>query len=105
MDLFAARHQPVDWPAGRAEFATILELVLADHSRVPCMVWQIRSEAGLPMSVTIAEKHIRDAGDQHSQQDSNASMLKAMSELTRQIKRLDDEVRRARRDAQMSRRF
>ena len=42
---------------------------------------------------------------QHSQQDINASVLKAMSELTRQIKRLDDEVRRARRDAQMSRRF
>jgi ribosome-associated translation inhibitor RaiA len=57
------------------------------------------------MSVTIAENYIRVAREQHSQQDINASLIKAMSELTRQMKRLDDEIRRARRDAQISRRF
>ena len=67
--------------------------------------WSARNQPGPIMSITIAENHIRDAREQHSQQDINASVLKAMSELTRQIKRLDDEVRRARRDAQMSRRF
>jgi cell division protein FtsB len=57
------------------------------------------------MSITVAENYIRHAREQHSQQDINASLLKAVSDLMRQIKRLDDEVRRARRDAQMSRRF
>jgi ribosome-associated translation inhibitor RaiA len=58
-----------------------------------------------PGSNIYVENHICDARTQHSQQDINASLLKAMSEMTRQIKRLDDEVRRARRDAQISRRF
>jgi len=57
------------------------------------------------MSLTVAENFIRNAREQHSQQDINASLLKALGEMAREIKRLDDEVRRARRDAQMSRRF
>ena len=57
------------------------------------------------MSLQVAENYIRAAREQHSQQDINASLIKAVSELTRQVKRLDDEVRRARRDVQMSRRF
>jgi hypothetical protein len=57
------------------------------------------------MSLTIAENFIRSAREQHSQQDINASLLKALGEMAREIRRLDDEVRRARRDAQMSRRF
>jgi hypothetical protein len=57
------------------------------------------------MSLAIAENFIRNAREQHSQQDINASLIKALGELAREIKRLDDDVRRARRDAQMSRRF
>ncbi len=57
------------------------------------------------MSLTLVENFLRNAREQHSQQDINASLLKALGELAREIKRLEDEVRRARRDAQMSRRF
>ena len=57
------------------------------------------------MSLQVAENYIRAAREQHSQQDINSSLIKAVSELTRQVMRLDDEVRRARRDVQMSRRF
>ena len=72
----------------------------------PAQSWaKSKLNPGHLMSVTIAENYIRDAREQHSQQDINASLIKAMSELTRQMKRLDDEIRRARRDAQISRRF
>ena len=57
------------------------------------------------MSIEIAENHIRNAREHHSQQDINASLIKAIGELARQLKRVDDEVRRARRDMQMARRF
>ena len=57
------------------------------------------------MSLAIAENFIRNAREQHSQQDINTSLIKALGEMAREIKRLDDDVRRARRDAQMSRRF
>jgi len=57
------------------------------------------------MSLSIAENFIRNAREQHSQQDINASLIKALGEMTREVKRLDEEVRRARRDAQMARRF
>ncbi|HZQ11791.1 MAG TPA: hypothetical protein VFB31_03170 [Pseudolabrys sp.] len=57
------------------------------------------------MSLTIAENLIRTAREQHSQQDINASLVRALAELARELKRLDGEVRRARRDAQVSRRF
>lgn len=70
------------------------------------MVAAVETPAPQPfMSHTIAENFIRNARAQHSQQDINASLLKALGELAREIKRLDEEVRRARRDAQMSRRF
>lgn len=70
------------------------------------MVAAVETPAPQPfMSLTIAENFIRNARAQHSQQDINASLLKALGELAREIKRLDEEVRRARRDAQMSRRF
>ena len=69
--------------------------------------WRLsKQRAGSPfMSLTIAENFIRSAREQHSQQDINASLLKALGEMAREIKRLDDEVRRARRDAQISRQF
>jgi len=61
--------------------------------------------AGSNMSITSAENLIRIAKDQLSQRDINDSLLKAIAELTREVKRLDDEVRRARRDVQIARRF
>jgi nitrogen fixation/metabolism regulation signal transduction histidine kinase len=57
------------------------------------------------MSLTLAENFLRNAREQHAQRDINASLLKAFGELTQEVKRLDDELRRARRDIQMSRRF
>ena len=69
--------------------------------------WRLsKHRPGSPfMSLTVAENFIRNAREQHSQQDINTSLLKALGEMAREIKRLDDEVRRARRDVQMSRRF
>jgi hypothetical protein len=64
-----------------------------------------KPRTGLLMSLTIAENFIRNAREQHSQQDINSSLLKALAEMMREIKRLDDDVRRMRRDVQMSRRF
>ncbi len=57
------------------------------------------------MSLATAENFLRNARDQISQKDINESYYKAMVELTREIKRLEDEVRRARRDVLVSRRF
>ena len=48
---------------------------------------------------------VRLAKDQLSQRDINATLIKAMGELTREVKRLEDEVRRVRRDVQVARRF
>jgi hypothetical protein len=60
---------------------------------------------GPVMSISAAETFIKNAKLQISQRDINDSMLKAIAELTSDIKRLEDEVRRARRDVQMGRRF
>jgi adenylosuccinate lyase len=57
------------------------------------------------MSLSLAETFLRNAREQHSQQDINASLLKVLGELTRELKRVDDDIRRVRRDVQMSRRF
>ncbi|MDO8876364.1 MAG: hypothetical protein Q8M24_03690 [Pseudolabrys sp.] len=57
------------------------------------------------MSIAAAENFLRNARDQVAQKDINDSYLKAMSELTREIKRLEDEIRRVRRDVLVSRRF
>lgn len=57
------------------------------------------------MSIANAENLVRIARDQISQRDINESLLKAVAELTREIKRLDDDVRRARREIQVGRRF
>jgi septal ring factor EnvC (AmiA/AmiB activator) len=57
------------------------------------------------MSLSIAENFLRNAREQHSQTDINSSLLKALAELTRDVKRLDEEMRRVRRDVQMARRF
>jgi septal ring factor EnvC (AmiA/AmiB activator) len=61
--------------------------------------------AGSHMSLSSAETFLRKAKQQISQRDINDSFLKAIAELTREIKRLEDEIRRVRRDVQVSRRF
>lgn len=57
------------------------------------------------MSISSAEHFLNNAKEQVSQIDINNSLLKAIAELTREIKRLDDELHRTRRDIQISRRF
>ena len=57
------------------------------------------------MSIAAAENFLRNSREQVSQKDINDSYLKAMTELTREVKRLEDEIRRVRRDVQVSRRF
>ena len=61
--------------------------------------------AGSNMSITSAETFFQKAKQQLSQRDINDSLMKAIGELTREVKRLEDEIRRARRDVQVSRRF
>jgi uncharacterized protein YlxW (UPF0749 family) len=56
------------------------------------------------MSVSSTETILRNAKMQISQRDINDSLMKALAELTKEVKRLEDEVRRARREAQMGRR-
>jgi hypothetical protein len=57
------------------------------------------------MSISNIENIVRIARQQMSQRDINESLIKAVIELTAECKRLDDEVRRVRREAQMGRRF
>jgi len=49
------------------------------------------------MSTTSTEFFLRHAREQVSQRDINDSLVKAVSELTREVKRLENELRRARR--------
>jgi cell division protein FtsB len=57
------------------------------------------------MSISSAENYIRNAKQQVAQRDINESLLRAIVELTAEVKRLEDEVRRIKRDVQMGRRF
>jgi len=57
------------------------------------------------MSLSAAENFLRNAREQIAQKDINDSFIKAIAELTREIKRLQDDVRRTRRDVLVSRRF
>jgi hypothetical protein len=57
------------------------------------------------MSIAAAENFLRNSREQVSQKDINDSYLRAMTELTREVKRLEDEIRRVRRDVLVSRRF
>ncbi len=57
------------------------------------------------MTIANAETFLTNARQQTSQRDINQSLLNALSELTKQMKQLEDDVRRVRRDVQMSRRF
>jgi hypothetical protein len=57
------------------------------------------------MSISTAETFIQNAKQQISQIDINNSVLRALAELTREVKRLDDDVRRMRREIQIAKRF
>ncbi len=57
------------------------------------------------MSLAATENFLRNAREQLSQKDINDSFIKAISELTREVKRLEEDIRRVRRDIQVSRRF
>jgi hypothetical protein len=57
------------------------------------------------MSVSNAETFVANAKQQVSQRDINSSFVKAITELTKEVKRLEDEIRRVRRDVLVSRRF
>jgi site-specific DNA-adenine methylase len=59
-------------------------------------MWQSRS--GVEIFLRKAKQHM-------SQNDINESLIKAIDELTREVKRLDNAVQRARRDSRVSRRF
>jgi hypothetical protein len=62
-------------------------------------------QSGPLMSLSNAEIFIRNAKEQVAQRDINVSLLKEVAELMREVKRLDDELHRVRRDVQVSRRF
>jgi len=57
------------------------------------------------MSLTAIENFLQNARAQIGQRDINESMLRALTEMTREIKRLEDELRRVQRDVRVSRRF
>jgi hypothetical protein len=57
------------------------------------------------MSLAQAETFLANARQQTSQRDINLSLWKAIGEMMKEIKQLEDDVRRVRRDVQMSRRF
>ena len=57
------------------------------------------------MSISSAENFLRNAAEQVAQRDINDSLLKAIAELTRELKRMDNDLHRMRREVQISRRF
>jgi hypothetical protein len=57
------------------------------------------------MSISSTENILRLAKEQVAQRDINDSVLKTLHEMVRELKRLDNEVRRARRGVQVNRRF
>ncbi|WP_156380888.1 hypothetical protein [Pseudolabrys sp. Root1462] len=57
------------------------------------------------MSFTAIENFLQNARAQIGQRDINESMLRALTEMTREIKRLEDELRRVQRDVRVGRRF
>jgi hypothetical protein len=57
------------------------------------------------MSISTVETFVRNAKEQVTQRDINDSILKAIAELVRENRRLEDEIRRVRREVLVSRRF
>jgi hypothetical protein len=56
-------------------------------------------------SQSTIELFLREAKQQVSQRDINESLIRAIDELIREVRRIDDAVQRARRDIRVSRRF
>lgn len=56
-------------------------------------------------SQSTIELFLREAKQQASQRDINDSLIRAINELIREVKRIDDAVERARRDIRVARRF
>ena len=56
-------------------------------------------------STSKAETLLRKAKQQASQHDIIQNLIQAIDELTREVKRIDNEVRRVRRDVEVRRRF
>ncbi len=57
------------------------------------------------MSLSSTETYLRNAKQQISQADINQSLIRAVGELLRQVKDMEHEISRLRRNIQMSRRF
>ena len=57
------------------------------------------------MSTSSIETYLRNAKEQVAQRDINESLVKALAEIARELKRLDSEIHRVRREVQMGRRF
>jgi predicted phage-related endonuclease len=57
------------------------------------------------MSITTTETFIQLAKQQHSQIDINASLIRAIIELVREMKEMENQIQSLRRNIQMSRRF
>jgi hypothetical protein len=56
-------------------------------------------------SQSTIEHFLREAKEQVSQRDVNDSLIRAINELIREVKRIDDAVQRTRRDIRVARRF
>lgn len=57
------------------------------------------------MSFSASETFLRNAKQQLSQTDINQSLIRAVTELLRQVKDMEHELHRVKRSVQMSRRF
>jgi hypothetical protein len=84
---------------------SFLGRILEPRSGENCRIDRQKATKKTVMSISNAENQIRIARQQMSQRDINESLLKIASELLAECKRLEDEVRRVRRDVQVGRRF
>jgi len=57
------------------------------------------------MSVSSTETFLRNAKQQLSQTDINQSLIRAIGDLLREVKNMENEMHRIKRSIQMSRRF
>ncbi len=57
------------------------------------------------MSLSSTEVFLRNAKQQLSQSDVNQSLIRAIGELVRELKDMENEMHRLKRSVQMSRRF
>lgn len=57
------------------------------------------------MSLSSTDNFLRNAKQQLSQTDINQSLIRAIGELMREIKDMENEMHRLKRNIQMSRRF